>query len=105
MGNPKEVMYVDDLAACVFFMNKKTNHTLINIGTGKDYSIEYYAKLIAKLILNRKIKIKYDRSRPNGVFRKVMNVSIARKYGWKAKFLLEDAILKTYDSFNKERKL
>ena len=106
-GKPKrEVMHVDDLAdACVFFMNKKTNHTLINIGTGKDHSIEYYAKLIAKLILNRKIKIKYDRSRPNGVFRKVMNVSIARKYGWKAKILLEDAILKTYDSFNKERKL
>ena len=106
-GKPKrEVMHVDDLAdACVFFMNKKTNHTLINIGTGKDHSIEYYAKLIAKLILNRKIKIKYDRSRPNGVFRKVMSVSIARKYGWKAKILLEDAILKTYDTFNKERKL
>ena len=106
-GKPKrEVMHVDDLAdACVFFMNKKTNHTLINIGTGKDHSIEYYAKLIAKLILNRKIKIKYDRSRPNGVFRKVMSVSIARKYGWKEKILLEDAILKTYDTFNKERKL
>ena len=39
----REVIYVDDLAdACIFFMNKKTKHTLINIGTGKDYSILNY---------------------------------------------------------------
>ena len=45
-GNGKakrEVIYVDDLAkACVYFMKKKTKHTLINIGTGKDYTIDYY---------------------------------------------------------------
>ena len=48
-GKPRrEVMHVDDLAdACVFFM-KKTKKSIINIGTGKDYSITYYAKLISK---------------------------------------------------------
>ena len=35
-------------------MKKKTNHDLINIGTGKDYSIKYYAELISKLILKKK---------------------------------------------------
>ena len=36
----REIIHVDDLAnAIVFFMNKKTKHTLINIGTSKDYSI------------------------------------------------------------------
>ncbi len=103
-GKPKrEVIYVDDLAdACVYFMKKKTKHSLINIGTGKEYSINYYVNLIAKLILKKKIKINYDKSKPNGVFRKVMDVSLAKKYGWKSKMRLNEAILKTYKSFKKE---
>ena len=102
-GKPKrELIYVDDLAeACIYFMKKKTKHSLINIGTGKDYSISYYAKLVAKLILNKKIKIYYDKSKPNGVLRKVMDVSLAKKYGWQSKIKLEDAILQTYKSYKK----
>ena len=66
----REVIYVDDLAdACVFFMKKKTKHKLINIGTGKDYSIIYYAKFISQIILKKNIPIKFDKSKPNGVFR------------------------------------
>ena len=104
-GKPKrEIIHVDDLAdACVYFMNKKTQHSIINIGTGKDFSITYYAKLISKLLLKKKIKISYDKSKPNGVFRKVMDVSLAKKYGWKYKINLEDAILSTYNSFIKEK--
>ncbi len=103
-GNGKakrEVIYVDDLAnACVYFMKKKTNHTLINIGTGKDYTIEYYAKLIAKIILkNRHVKLRYDKSKPNGTLRKVMDVSLAKRYGWKSTITLKYAIDKTYQSF------
>ena len=104
-GKPKrEIMHVDDLAdACVYFMNKKTKHSIINIGTGIDFSINYYAKLISKLLLQKKIKISYDKTKPNGVLRKVMDVSIAKKYGWKYKIKLEDAILSTYNSFKKEK--
>lgn len=102
----REVIYVDDLAdACLFFMKKKTNHYLINIGSGKDYSIKYYLELISKVILgNKKIKIKYDRSKPNGVFRKVMDISVAKKYGWKSKINLETSISMAYKSFLKEIK-
>ena len=100
----REVIHVDDLAdACVYFMKKKTNHSIINIGTGKDYSINYYVNLITKLILNRKIKIKYDKSKPNGVFRKVMDVSLAKKYGWTPKIKLNHAIMETYKSLKKEK--
>ena len=104
-GKPKrELIYVDDLAeACIYFMKKKTNHPLINIGTGKDYSISYYARLVSKLILNKKIKIYYDKSKPNGVLRKVMDVSLAKKYGWQSKIKLNDAIHKTYESYKKEK--
>jgi GDP-L-fucose synthase len=102
----REVIYVDDLAnACVYFMNKKTKHSIINIGTGKDYTIKHYAQLISKLILpNKKIEIKYDRSKPNGTPRKVMDISLAKKYGWKSGTSLELAILKTYQTYLKETK-
>ena len=106
-GNGKakrEVIHVDDLAkACVYFMKRKTKHTLINIGCGKDYSIKYYANLILKLIMpNKKIVIKYDKSKPNGTPRKVLDVSLAKKYGWHSRMNLKDAIIKTYNSYLKE---
>ena len=101
-GSPKrEVIYVDDIAdACVYFMNKKFKGSMINIGTGKDYSIKEYAKIILKLIIpNKKIKIKYDKSKPNGTPRKVMDVSLAKKYGWKSKIDLRKAIRLTYNDY------
>ena len=107
-GNGKakrEFIHVDDLAsACVYFMKKKTKHSLINIGTGKDYTIKYYANTISKIILNKKIKIKYDKTKPNGVERKVLDISIAKKYGWKPKFNLKRSIIKTYNSYLNEIK-
>jgi GDP-L-fucose synthase len=103
-GNGKakrELIYVDDLAeACLYFMNKKTKHHLINIGTGKDHPINFIAKQILKtLIPERKIIIKYDKSKPNGTPRKVLDISLAKKYGWKAKSNFKNSILETYKSF------
>ena len=97
----REIIYVDDIAsACIFFMNKKIKESVINIGTGKDYTIKDYAKLILKIIIpNKKIKIIYDLSKPNGTPRKVLDVSLAKRYGWKSKINLKDAILKTYKSY------
>ena len=100
----REVIYVDDLAdACVFFMKKKTKYTLINIGTGRDYRIREYAKIILKIVVpNKIVKIKYDRSKPNGTPRKLLDISLAKKYGWKSCYKLSDAIKKTYLSYLKD---
>ena len=101
-GSPKrEVIYVDDIAdACVYFMNKKFKETVINIGTGNDFSIKEYAKIILSLIIpSKKIKIRYDKSKPNGTPRKVMDVSLAKKYGWKSKIDLKEAIKLTYSDY------
>ena len=98
-GTPKrEVIYVDDIAdACIHFMKKKIKETLINVGTGKDYSIKEYANIISSRINPKiRLKIKFDKTKPNGTPKKVLDVSLARKYGWRAKTNLEEAIDKTY---------
>ena len=97
----REIVYVDDLAdACIYFMKKRFKETTINVGTGKDYSINYLAKLVLKTIIpNRNIKIRYDLSKPNGTPRKVLDIKLAKKYGWTAKLNLKESILKTYKDF------
>tara|TARA_B100000795_G_scaffold266212_1_gene249056 strand:+ start:3869 stop:4810 length:942 start_codon:yes stop_codon:yes gene_type:complete len=109
-GNGKakrEIIHVDHIAnACVFFMKKKLKHSLINIGSGKEYSIDYYAKLFLKVISpNRKILIKYDKSKPNGSPRKIMDISLAKKYNWKPKINLKKDVLNTYKAYLEEMKL
>ena len=82
----------------MIFMNNKTKHSLINIGTGKDTTIEKYAYEIMK-ILNYKASIKFDKTKPNGTFRKTLDVSLAKSYGWKSKTSLKNGIIKTYEDF------
>ena len=103
-GKPKrELMYVDDLAdACEFFLKKKTKHTLINIGSGEEKSIKEYAYFIMKK-LNIKLKIKFDKSKPNGTMRKILNTQLAKSYGWYPKINLNkgfDLILKDFKNRN-----
>ena len=101
-GNGKsrrELLYVEDLAdSVIFFMNKKTKHSLINIGSGKDMSIKDYALKLMK-ILNYKTKIKLDKSKPNGTYKKTLNVSLASSYGWKYKTNHDEGLKKTYEDF------
>tara|TARA_B100000787_G_scaffold157200_1_gene133823 strand:+ start:1648 stop:2595 length:948 start_codon:yes stop_codon:yes gene_type:complete len=101
----REVMFADDLAdAIVFFMNKKTNHMVINIGTNIEKTIKEYTKKIIK-ILNLRIKIKFNNDKKlNGVMRKKLDLSIAKKYGWKYKIKFEDAIQITFKDLTKNYK-
>ncbi len=103
-GNGKvkrELIFNEDIAeACIYFLNKKTQETLINIGTGNDMKIVDYAKFIMKM-LNYKVKIKLDKKKPSGVPQKLLNITLAKKYGWVAKTSLEEGFWKTYKSFSK----
>ena len=99
-GSPKrELLFVDDLAdACIFFLNKKTKETLINIGSGKEMKIIDYAKYIIKQ-LNADLKIKLDLSKPDGTPRKIIDSSLAKKYGWRPKTQFKDGFKITYLDF------
>lgn len=99
----REVIHVDDIAdACHYFMNKKINEQVINIGTGKDLTIKNYLKMIIKVAnLKKQISIIYDNSKPNGTPRKVLNIDLAKRYGWKAKKNLLVALKDTFDDYTK----
>ena len=103
-GKPKrELMYVDDLAdACEFFLKKKTKHTLINIGSGVEKSIKEYAYFIMKK-LNIKLNIKFDKSKPNGTIRKILNTQLAKSYGWYSKINLNKGFDLTFKDFKKNK--
>jgi GDP-L-fucose synthase len=97
----REVLYVDDLAnACVYFMNKKTKHNVINIGSGIDYPIKYYANYVLK-ILKVKCQIYFDKSKPNGTPRKLLDCSIAKSYGWRPEISLKEGIIFTLKDLKK----
>ncbi len=104
-GNPfRELIFVDDLAdACIYFMKKKTKESLINIGSGKEMRIKSYVNFLIKK-LNLKVKIKYDKKKPDGVYRKVLDISLAKKYGWTAKTSLDKGFDITYKAFLKNYK-
>ena len=96
----RELVFSEDIAeACIFFMKKKTKETLINIGTGKDFSIKYYADFVIRSLNANIKKINFDKSMPDGTLRKLLDISLANSYGWKSKVSLKEGLLKTYKYF------
>ena len=78
----RELMFVDDFADAVFFfMKKNIKQPYLNIGIGRDFSIDWYAKFLMRKF-KVKLKIKYDKTKPDGMPRKCLDITAAKKYGW-----------------------
>ena len=124
-GSPmREFLYSEDLAdACVFLMEnldfsdilekdygetspgfpytkKQVRNTHINIGTGKDLSIKELAEMINE-ITGFNGKIVWDKSKPDGTPRKLLDVSKLFSYGWRPKTELKEGIKKVYEIYGK----
>lgn len=99
-GTPRrEFLYVDDLAdACLFLMNNYSGQEALNIGTGKEISISELASTVKKII-GYEGDIVYDRSKPDGTPRKLLDVSKLEALGWKYKTELEAGIRLAYEDF------
>ena len=99
-GKPlREIMYVDDLSdAIIFFLKKNIKTTIINTGSGDEKSILQYAKFIMEK-LDCKLKIDFDKSKPEGTTRKLLDSSIANSYGWKSKINLTKGLKATFHDF------
>ena len=99
-GSPlREFLYVDDLAdLCVFLMNNYSGNETVNAGTGKELTIKELAELVAKII-GYEGQILWDKEKPNGTPRKLLDVSKVREMGWRYRTELEEVIRLTYKDF------
>jgi len=99
-GEPRrEFLYVDDFAdAAVFLMQHYDSPEIINVGTGVDISIADLARLIAR-VTGYRGAIVFDPAKPDGMPRKLLDVSKLAALGWKATTGLEEGIRRTYESF------
>ena len=115
-GTPfREFLHVDDLAsACIFALEKwdinlnsspKDNNgkvlTHLNVGTGKDISLKDLAEKISRIYQFKGI-IEWDKSKPDGTPKKLLNVDRLRQLGWTSKISLTEGLTKTVENYKKE---
>jgi GDP-L-fucose synthase len=99
-GTPRrEFLYVDDLAAAVLFLLEQYDSSeVINVGSGEDISIRELAELICDVVGFRG-EVKWDRSKPDGTPRKLLDISKIRSLGWAPTVGLRDGIARIYEWF------
>ena len=105
-GKPlREILYVDEVAeACEYFLKKRTNTSLINIGSPVEMTIKDYAFKVKNKI-DSKVLIKFDNNiKLDGVKRKKLDISLATRYGWRAKMNFSKALDRTIEDFKNSLK-
>ena len=85
-------------------MKKKTSESLINIGTGIEKSITQYAKFIMKH-LGVNLSIIYEKQKLEGTYRKLLDISLAKEYGWTNKPSLKTGLSRTIIDYLKKNVL
>lgn len=100
----REFLYAEDAAlACLFFIkhyDAKDLPPFLNIGYGKDLSIKELVKIICDKV-GYKGKISWNKTIPEGMPRKLLDISIARKFFWKPKTTLNNGVGKTISWYRK----
>jgi GDP-L-fucose synthase len=99
-GSPmREFLHVDDLAdACVFLMERYSDDSHINVGTGIDLSIHELAEKIRDTVYPL-AELRFDHTKPDGTPRKMLDVSRLHALGWTAPTDLDSGIRSTYRWF------
>ena len=99
--NKREFMHVNDLADAIFFLLKKnTTEYFLNIGTNQEVSIKNLANKI-KIIYGFKGKVLFDKSKPDGQMRRVLDSTKIKKMGWKSKISLNEGLHQVCNNFKK----
>jgi GDP-L-fucose synthase len=99
-GTPRrEFLHVDDLAdACLFLLRHHRSDLPINVGTGEDLSIRELAELVRSIVAPRVVPV-FDPSKPDGMPRKLLDVSRLHALGWRHSIGLAQGIESTYAWF------
>ena len=97
-GTPRrEFLHVDDLAsAACFLMETYDGRDALNVGTGEDLTIAELADLVAR-VTGYSGRVRFDPSRPDGMARKLLDVSRIHALGWKARISMEEGVASTYE--------
>ena len=99
-GSPlREFLYVDDLAElCVFLMNNYSGSETVNAGSGREITIKGLTELVAEVV-GYEGRILWDKSKPTGTPRKVMDTSKAQALGWRPKTSLREGVRLAYEDY------
>ena len=98
----REFLHVDDLASAVLWiMNNYDEKQFLNVGTGSDVSIKELAYIIKKLV-DYEGELVFDSTKPDGMPKKLLDVSKIESSGWRHTIGLEDGLRKTIEWHNKE---
>ncbi len=99
-GTPRrEFLFVDDLAdACVFVLEHYTGESHLNVGSDQEMTIADFANLVADIV-GYNGKLVFDRSRPDGAPRKLLDSSKLLGMGWRPRTLLREGLAQTYVEF------
>ncbi len=103
-GSPlREFLYADDLArACVFLMQNYREEQFINVGSGSEIAIKNLAETIHRIV-GFEGRVVWDKSKPDGTPRKLMDSSRLFALGWKPQVDLESGIRLAYEDFQKKQ--
>jgi GDP-L-fucose synthase len=92
----REFIYIEDLAdAIIWLMENYDQKQYLNIGTGEDVSMKELAQLIKKLV-GYDGELVFDTTKPEGMLRRVYDVSKLHAVGWRHKTSLEEGLKRTY---------
>jgi GDP-L-fucose synthase len=95
----REFLHVDDLAdACLFLMRRYDEPSHLNVGTGEDLTIAELADMVRHIVYPEAV-VTFDRSKPDGMRRKLLDVSRLHALGWRHRIQLSDGIDSTYRWF------
>jgi len=92
----REFIYVDDLAsACVFAMRNYDGATVLNIGSGTEYTILQLARTVKEVVGYPGV-LRFDAAKPDGMGRKLLDSSRLKTMGWSPKTPFREALEATY---------
>ena len=108
-GKPmRELMYVDDMADASLFVHNLDHKTCeestrpmlshINVGTGTDVTVRELAEIVREVV-GFSGKIAFDKNKPDGTPRKLMDIQLLSKFGWKSQTSLQDGLWLAYNDF------
>lgn len=99
----RELLFAEEMAdACIYLMNHYSGEEFLNIGYGQDFTVLEIANMIKQIVGYTGI-LQFDSSKPEGMFRKIVDSSKLRQLGWSPQISIEEGLRLTYSWYVKHQ--